>query len=85
MGKPVGKNKSLWGGFHMLFISLPLRLSKMERWTDRKQARDVHMNDIQFHPVRPSVDPAEFHKRGKRGVNLYVMLVVVLLPFYKYR
>jgi hypothetical protein len=81
LGKLVGKNMSLLGGSHMLFVSLLLRMSKVEkRETYRKQARDVHMNDIQFRLVHPSVDPAEFHKPDRKEVNLYVMLVFVLLP-----
>jgi hypothetical protein len=42
------------------------------------------MNDIRFHPVRPLVDLVMFHKLDKRGVILYVVLVCVLLPFWRW-
>ena len=42
------------------------------------------MNDIQFHPVHPSVDPVMFRKLDRRVATLYVMLVDVLLPLCVY-
>lgn len=51
-----------------------------KRYTYKKQARDVHRNDILSHPVHLSADPTMSHKPDKRGVTLYVMLVFLPLP-----
>ena len=83
MGKLGGRSMSSLEGSHKLFVSMYLSSSRAV-WTHTKQARDVHMNDIQFHPVHPSADQVMFRKLDRRVAILYVMLVDVLLPLCVY-